>query len=196
MGWTWSNAEIRYKNGKGYIAKKELCDALYTHNGDKHKIEVLKSSMVGSTYYAAIKLINKETGHKEVFAAICLTSTNLKDYYNFGYKDMDETCGPCQCNCPKGILDLLTPTTSEYANEWRKSCYENLKKGKDKDSLSKLPIGSEIKYTRYDGNEITLVKHEPAYQFKRSFWMMKGELKYISSKHIPNNYEVVKRGEC
>ena len=206
MGWTSYHAATKYKNGKIIIDRKEECDKIFnqdmvTFNSDKviGKFEVLKSAMVGSTYYAAVKRTTFATKDKPedsiVFAAVCLTSTNVNDYYNFSYKDMDETYGPCQCDCPQSILSLLTPTDSKYANEWRKACFDALKHKRNKVSLSSLPVGSEIKYKRYDGTEITLVKHEPAYQFKRSFWMIKGEFKYISSKHIPKNYEVIKRGE-
>ena len=197
MGWTWTHEAAHYdsKTNKYYINRKELCDEIYTHDGDKTKLEVVKSCIIGSTYYAAVKATNKETGHEEIFAGVCLTAINTKEYYNFGYKDMDETYGPCQYSCPKSILDLLTPTDHKYAKEWRNDCYKVISTKKNPNSLGNLPIGSEIKYKRYDGKEITLVKHAPAYQFKRSFWMVKGEFKYISPKYIPNNYEVIKKGE-
>jgi hypothetical protein len=35
---------------------------------------------------------------------------------------MDETCGPYEKKCPLSILNLLTPTDNEWANEWRKQC--------------------------------------------------------------------------
>ena len=135
MGWT-SYCASHYKNGK--VDRKAECDNIF--NGDMvswsedHKVigryEVLKSSMVGSTYYAAVKrtkfATETEPELSRVFAAICLTSTNIKDYYNFSYKDMDESCGPYQCDCPKGILDLLSPTENEYALQWRQACRDNL----------------------------------------------------------------------
>lgn len=206
MGWTSYHAATKYKNGKIIIDRKEECDKIFnqdmvTFNSDKviGKFKVLKSAMVGSTYYAAVKRITFATKDKPedsiVFAAVCLTSTNAKKYYNFSYKDMDETCGPYQYNCPQSILSLLTPTDNKYANEWRKACFEALKQKRDRVSLGSLPVGSEIKYTKYDGTEIILVKHAPAYQFKRAFWMIKDEFKYISSKYIPKNYEVIKREE-
>ena len=30
--------------------------------------------------------------------------------------------GPCEAECPPGILDLLTPTNSEDAQDWRTRC--------------------------------------------------------------------------
>lgn len=193
MGWLEYHA-THYKNGK--VDRKAEMDAIYNWEDDNRKVEVLKSAMVGGTYYAAIKSFNKTNGYECVIAAVCLTSTNSKDYFNFAYKDMDETCGPYKCDCPKGILDLLTPTDNEYAKEWRKCCRENLAKKKDKNSLSKLPIGSEIKFTSFDGQECIAFKHPPAYQFKRPFWKLKSHYGYIKTKNIPDDYEVIKRGEC
>lgn len=208
MGWTEYHATY-YKNGK--IDRKAECDAYFVEGLNRGFYELLKSSMVGSTYYAAVRPLKKSGGKDEngeyiyvdipeneqmVFAAVFLTSTNIKDYYNFAYKNMDESCGPCQCECPKGILDLLTPTENEFANGWRKRCYENLGKKKDKNSLGKLPIGSEIKFTLYDGKEYTAFKHRPAYQFKRPFWMLINADGYIKTKNIPEDYEVIKRGDC
>lgn len=206
MGWTSYHVEPTYKKGKPFIDRKAECDNLFCSDAISYKTnevvgkyEVLKSAMVGKTYYAAVKktIFAAETEPEsiKVFAAVVLTAIDNKDYYNFAYKDMDETMGPYEYNCPKGILDLLTPTDNEYANDWRKRCYENLKKKNNPDALSNLPIGSMIKYKRYDGNEMTLIKCAAAHQFKRPWWKVVGENKYVPAKHIPNDYEVIKKGE-
>lgn len=197
MGWTSYHASF-YKNGK--IDRKAECDSIMNCDmvGDKGRYEVLKSAMVGSTYYAAVKKTIFKTGAKpekeSVFGVVMLTSVNNKDYFNFSYKDMDESAGPGYYDCPKGILDMLTPTEYEWAKEWRERCYENIKKKKSPDSLSNLPIGSEIKFTLWDGTEKRLVKHPAAYQFKRPFWMNLDECTYVPVNRIPKNYEVAKRG--
>ena len=68
------------------------------------------------------------------------------DYFNFGYKEVDEGMGPCECECPKKILDLLSPSEElytgsslEYSKRWRKYCRENLEKKK---TLPKLSTGA------------------------------------------------------
>ena len=164
MGWTEYHATY-YKNGK--VDRKAELDVMYNWEDENRKVEVLKSSMVGSTYYAAIKSLNKTNGYERICAAICLTSTNMKDYYNFAYKDMDETCGPYQYDCPKGILDLLSPTDNEYANAWRKACYDNIEKKKNPNALGKLPVDTVIKVimpfdTRRckEGQEVYLIKED------------------------------------
>lgn len=136
MGWSETTA-IYYKHGK--IDRKAECDALF--NDDR--FTVLKSAMVGSTYYAAVQQNN--TG--SVFAAVVLTSTNGRNYFNFAFKDMDETCGPHECKCPATILDLLTDTNSDYANDWRERCRAYHASKKDKPSLGELKPGSIIEFT-------------------------------------------------
>lgn len=197
MGWTSYYVEPIYKNGKRFIDRKAECDKLFNCDmiDNIGKFEVLKSTMIGSTYYAAVKRTTFDPESTKVFAAVVLTHTNNKDYYNFAYKDMDESVGPCESKCPKSILDLLSPTENDYAKEWRKRCYENLKEKKNPDTLANLPIGSVIRYVHHDGKEMKLIKSPAAYQFKRPFWMVVGEQGYIPSKYIPKNYEVIKRGE-
>lgn len=186
MGWTSYHANF-YKNGK--VDRKAEIDTMW-NDDTSHKFTVLKSSMKGSVYYGAIK--QKNTG--EVFAVVFLTSTDMKDYFNFSYKDMDETCGPYQCDCPKGILDLLTPTDNEMANAWRETCYERLKAKRNPNTLGRLPVGTVIKYN-VGGKEVTAYKHPAGYQFKRPFWMLQNRNLYVKQKHIPSDYVVIQRGE-
>lgn len=207
MGWTSYHVEPTYNTRlrKYTVDRKAECDRLcnsdmveWDSNKVIGKFEVLKSTMVGSTYYAAVKRTKFATETKTessyVFAAVFLTSVNNKDYCNFAYKDMDETMGPYQYGCPKSILDLLSPTDNEYAKKWREGCYEVLKAKKNPNALGNLPIGSQIKYVNRKGEEIILFKHPAAYQFKRSFWMCLNGDGYVSTKYIPNNYEIIKRG--
>ena len=203
MGWTSYNA-THYKNGR--IDRKAECDAYFLEGLNRGFYEVLKSCMVGSTYYAAIKPLKKRGVAKEqyivipaeeqyVFAVVFLTSINMEDYDNFSYKDMDESCGPYRYECPKGILDLLTPTDNEYANQWREACRKYHEEKKNRNILSKLPIGSEIKYKRPNGEEVVAYKHPPCYQFKRPFWYLKGMGMYVRAQNIPSDYEIIRRGE-
>lgn len=172
MGWTSYHATY-YKKGK--IDRKAEIDNIW-NNDNSYKFEVLKSSMVGSTYYGAIH--NKETG--KVFATIFLTSTNMKEYHNFSYKDMDETCGPYRYDCPVGILKLLSETDYEYANEWRKKCYEKHEQKnaerKKSNSLTNLPVGTSISFNAQIeisgcnvGDKIVLTKRNKCFSNK-TYW--------------------------
>ena len=53
MGWTSYNATHYSKNGS--IDRKAECDSYFTHGLNRGFYEIVKSSMNGSVYYAAIK---------------------------------------------------------------------------------------------------------------------------------------------
>ena len=159
MGWTSYHATF-YKNGT--VDRKAEIDNMWNYDSSK-KFKVLKSSMKGSIYYGAIQREEK------VFAVIFLTSVSNKDYYNFSYKDMDETMIPYAYDCPISILKLLTETDNEYANEWRKKCYENHEQKKaeknNPSSLKNLAVGTKISFiAKYGtsannvGDEVVLTK--------------------------------------
>ena len=212
MGWTSYHA-THYKNGK--VDRKAECDAYFMEGLNAGYYDVLKSAMVGSTYYAAVKPLQKYNDKNEivnipeeeqyVFAAIFLTSIDMKDYWNFSYKDMDETMGPYNYDCPKGILDLLTSTESEYAKEWRKQCYENIARKKNPNALNKLPVGTVIKVimpfaTNYFdvGQEVRLVKCTK-WGSNRTEWLTKTppmcRFPAKMMKMLEDNYEIISKGE-
>lgn len=53
------------------------------------------------------------------FAAVFFTASIDGDW---GYKDMDEGMGPVQSEAPLALLSLLSPTSKEYALDWRDRC--------------------------------------------------------------------------
>lgn len=147
MGWTWQCA--KFYDRKGNIDRKAECDALYTWNNEEtgDKCRVLKSAMVGATWYGACER-TRPGQEPYVFAGVCLTSVDSREYYTFGYKDMDESMGPCERECPVSILKLLSPCDYEWALAWREDCRDNAAKKaaakKDPNSLQNLPLGVKI----------------------------------------------------
>lgn len=182
MGWTGYHA-TNY-NRRGEIDRRAECDEQMSGENERGKWEVLKSTMRGSTYYAAIRRTDKETGERHVFGCVCLTSVDMKDYFNFSYKDMDESMGPGCYDCPASILDLLSPTDNEYALTWRQKCREKAKAP----DLGKLPIGTMIEFT-IRGETCRAIKQAPAYQFKTPWWKIGPH--YIKKNHIPAEWRVV-----
>lgn len=193
MGWTGYKA-THYKNGK--IDRKAECDAYFMEGLNRGNFKVLKSTMKGSVYYAAIQDMVKYDGEDKngksiyipidngkVWAAVFLTSVENGMFY---YKDMDETYGPGYYDCPKSILKLLDDTTNEIALNWRKKCIE---KADIKKKFSKLPIGTMIRFKLDGHTEMKACKHKPAYQFKTPFWIS------TDGYHIPvgriKDWEVV-----
>lgn len=196
MGWMSYNA-THYKKGKiDRIAEVE--DQLKWGEEGEGIYKILKTSAVGSTVYSAIERIHKKTKERQVFAVVFLTSVDMKDYHNFSYKDMDETCGPSESKCPMSILKLLTPIDYEFANQWRERCYEYHKSKKSPtQNISKFPLGTKIKIKYGDKDKadkdgfIELVKIRHG-RYKNPVWVcvslwMKFKPSYIQT----NGFEVV-----
>lgn len=139
MGW-WGHYIGFTPKGKErikYVIKEEGYDA----EDERYIWKPIATALVGSTVYLAVERTEKATGERIVWAEVCLTSMN--DGYLM-VKAMSETMGPCECDCPKRILDMLTPTEHEWAQDWRKRCDEK-RKQKANDPLAKLPIGAKIR---------------------------------------------------
>lgn len=179
MGWTYTHA-INYTDTGMVDRKAEIAD-LYTE-----RYKIVKSVFVGSVCYVALK--DTETG--TIVADVVHTHTDNKDYFNFGYKAISETCGPCEDDCPASILNILSDTDDEDALDWRRRCRENIEKKKSPAALKNLAIGSTIKCT-IGKKEFTLQKMAPNRQFKRAWWYIPGENKYMPYTRIPDEYEVI-----
>ena len=192
MGWTSYHA-THYKNGK--IDRKAECDAYWVEGLNADHFEIVKSAMVGSVYYAAIKCLKKYMGNddngnsmyvdipedqRETFGVVFLTATDAKDYFNFAYKDISEDMGPFESKCPIGIINALSPTTNKNALAWRTRCIENAHKKKND-----VAIGTMIEFEDYDGNTVRLIKRSPAYQFKTAWFEIVGKHMYFQKKRIP-----------
>jgi hypothetical protein len=101
--------------------------------------EGLKGSIIDShtekgVFYGALR------HEKGVYALVILVRPQ-KGYFNLSYKWMDESFHPYYYDCPDRILDLLTPTESKGANEWRSICRERNKRKKQ------VKKGTVIKFT-------------------------------------------------
>lgn len=151
MGWThcFASPYAVWKNGRQTMPpasrQKEIDKMLTWDSTDKDgnilsTNKVLKSAMVGSVYYAAVQT-DKPGRESSVWAAVFLTCGMVKhDGCIWGYKDMDETVGPCESKCPASILALLTPTDSQWANEWRERCRKNIAEAAERRKNGPRPL--------------------------------------------------------
>jgi hypothetical protein len=128
MGWT--SLEKRH----GQSLREFFQNELFTSGTQT----ILASATTPGVFYAAVR--SEKTG--EVWALVCLVKY-ANGRYNFSYKDMDEGMGPCEAGAPARILDLLTPTDSQYANEWRQRCRKTAER---KEALSRH--GSTIRFAQ------------------------------------------------
>lgn len=138
MGWLISYEKLRFGETVDSRMRDNMrWDRHDAATGEKH--EIVASATVGSTWYAAVRHTHAD-GTFETFAVICLTSKgSRKRGDGFGYKDMSEDMGPVECSCPARILDLLTPTDSEYANDWRQRCRDRAKASRQRRASAPKP---------------------------------------------------------
>jgi len=109
------------------MSVREELDKLIAVERDGMKQRVLKSALVAMReYYAAVELIDAD-GSRRVFACMFLVHIGTgRERGTYGYKDMDESMGPCYDRCPAKILDLLTEPANETAAAWRAACRDSL----------------------------------------------------------------------
>lgn len=125
MGWDVTNVgrNITTKQFVEYEYKRlEAYELLAIGQGKRIHGEV--------PFYLALK--EKATG--EVSALIVLSKRRNGQV---ALKAIDESSGPFVYDCPQSVFKLLTPTTSEFAKEWREKVIAEQGKGK-------LEIGDKV----------------------------------------------------
>lgn len=129
MGWLFSTATIG-------MSKKQFVETRIKPWSDGTRC--VKKATVGNILYTVWE---RPGGHK--FIGIDLLSYRKKD--GWGYKDMDETCGPCERSCPLSFFDLVPCPPEGYAAAWRERvrAYHAEKKGR-KEEDKKLVSGAEL----------------------------------------------------
>jgi len=115
MGWLF------YTDGRvqTYADEKAEITRLCTFEGEKRKTELVKACKVGSTWYAAARVTNRDGSI--TFGAVFLTRY---DDGCWGYKDMEESAGPNESRAPLGLIKLLSDLKDpdSYAQDWRQRC--------------------------------------------------------------------------
>jgi hypothetical protein len=127
MGWTYTH--------RGSTPVKEfLADHINCEN-EHAKWVLLDIAIVKMrTAYMAVEIIRRDKVTRQLDMATrkVVAFVFLLDYrpsdpdYDLGYKDMDESVGPYESECPERILKLLTQTDHEYAVQWRQRCWNNI----------------------------------------------------------------------
>jgi hypothetical protein len=163
MGWLYMP---RHSMG-GHTTAKTYLDAQLTYehshdDGTTSGMKVLASSCPGNRVYYAAAQVQTNGVSGDVVAIVCLVRWNPRDKegFVFGYKDMDETMGPCEDGCPEHILNLLTSTDHEYALDWRRRCLANLKRRSRKlNDGDRIRLHEPLKFTDgHLGEEFIVVK--------------------------------------
>lgn len=96
----------------GHYERRTLIEHLVNGNG----VKTLKHFLSGNNLWC----VHEHDGQRWACLYLLRGSPKVKnDPYNWGYKDVCESMGPNEISFPYTWLDLLTPTDSKYANEWR-----------------------------------------------------------------------------
>ena len=145
MGWTSVN-KPKGMSLDEFFDKEFKCDSLkligkgYTKNL--------------SEYYRACYNVEKGV----YFVLVCKIHFG-KGYYNFSYKDMDESENPYFYNCPKRIMDIIerSKPVNDMSKEWRMKVHKvldtKLTKGKVITFKKPIDFGEFSENTfRYLGN--------------------------------------------
>ena len=163
MGWTY------------YRTTKE--DLIKDLTSETNTSKTIAHSLVGKHLWCVHerKTASESFGIAAGFRYICLY---LLDFGGgeCGYKDIDETMGPYECDCPLRFLDLAPPSGKSYSNEFRQRVREHHRKRRD---AGKLEPGQAV--TLY-GKEYKLIRKS------KSSWVgIHNGLEYkITPKHFPN----------
>lgn len=101
--------------------------------GYHNNVSVIDYSIRGNVVYELLE-IKKE---KSIEYLINVTKiSRMREDNTIGFKMTDETFGPIFYDCPKKYLDKST-SKSEFAVNWRKQCYEYIKRKKEEKSINK-----------------------------------------------------------
>lgn len=138
MGWLFTQGQTR----------RQLIDHLTRTEENEHtKWVTLRRYCSGNTLYAVQERTVKATGEVTRFIGVYLMQREQN--YGWGYKDMDESCGPCEITCPLGFFDAV-PDPGGYATAWRQRCREAHAR-----KFQKLAVGQTVRLTNGEDYKIT-----------------------------------------
>lgn len=136
MGWTC------YYRAKGETDLAHLQRELFNYEGSRYRL--LDSATVRMVFYGVLEVQRAEGEAGEPYrTAVVVLQQRTRGEYNYGRKEMDEGCGPCEAACPERILRQLSPLSEVYpgadftkdgcakwAADWRARCEANISKAK------------------------------------------------------------------
>lgn len=129
MGWL----SMPLSSMSPHSTPKAYLDAQFTYDrrdadGKGRALRVIASSCLRNKIWYAAVTPSSDGVDGATFAVVCLVAWNprAKDGFVFAYKDMDETMGPNEAECPERILALLGETDHASALDWRRRCLDRL----------------------------------------------------------------------
>ena len=108
MGWLFHTTD--------YGRKAFIEERTRNEENAKTKWECLAFSDKKKHLWKVIRKTDKETNESITFIALDMISKERNS--GWGYKDLDESCGFCQMDCPKKFLAMTNAPRNNYATEW------------------------------------------------------------------------------
>lgn len=112
MGWTFTHREPG-------ISNLDFFRQQFDSDNPAGTFKVLEAFSKPDAVYLLCQRKPKDAEDYITFVVVCAIRRNPKDYYNFGYKDMDETVWPYYYAAPLHWLKQLSPPYNESAQNWR-----------------------------------------------------------------------------
>lgn len=107
----------------GWHTRKDLIRHL-TQNNMAEGSKMLAHCCVGNNLWAVQEYTNHD-GELVRFIALYLMRGHNNSRDGWGYKDLDEGCGPVAVNCPLKYIDMVKDfEPRSYAKEWREKVRE------------------------------------------------------------------------
>jgi len=142
MGWTSSHKDYGMTVDEFFEKEFESTDFKFASKGALVNM---------SEYYRAVYIPSK----KQYFALVCRVHFERDDYYNFSYKDMDESVNPYYYNCPARIMKIVEQSEpcNDWSKEWRETVHKVLSR---KEMVKSLAMGTVIKFKKpfHFGNDV------------------------------------------
>ena len=137
MGWLFTTGIDK----SDLIRERTETSEFTNRDGDKIKHESIRHCCKGNTLWSVI-VVHKNDVEVARFIGCDLLR---KGHGGWGYKDMEESMGPCYYSCPLSYLDLAPVTNTEWreqVKEYHKKRSRKLEVGKTYDLVNARGISS------------------------------------------------------
>lgn len=108
MGWLFTHGATR---------RDIIDDLTRDQSKDGRVFRTLRKCLRGNTMYA----LHESGPEGETQKWLCVYMLQ-RDTIGWGYKDVDESMGPCHYDCPTSYIDEADEPPNEYARQWREEC--------------------------------------------------------------------------
>ena len=165
MGWTFF-ADYNAREKRADIIRRTFEHAPSEKNPWAYGFEYITER--GSTVYAIMWRENPSEGiARQYFGMVFLTQRKRGE---FGYKEVEESCGPYETGAPLKMIDMLdklAPSPGGYAEKWRAAVRERHAKKRER---PKLAAGMRVALGPSDGRVYELLEPRRSWGGRAAGW--------------------------